>query len=270
MIIFVNGRNEIKDVNITKDKTLTPYEIAESDINPFANWSVAKICCYRVGLTPETETEVVGTEEITYTDLEGNEVTETREITETKETGKYFVSMMTPYVNSLIIEHLDRLGVYEEETKGIVNVVIGTDTEEMKAAEQSRKALQMYAQTLSDEDAMEISTIYPKYEVGKAYKEKEMLTYGLNSVGDPQLYRVVQAHTSQEDWKPDTTPTLYTPIGLDEEGYPIWARPTGAHDAYNTGDIVDYNGTLYKSLMDGNIYAPDEYPAGWEVYEERK
>ena len=34
------------------------------------------------------------------------------------------------------------------------------------------------------------------------------------------------------------------------------------------GDIVDYNGTLYKSLIDGNVYSPDKYPAGWEIYEE--
>ena len=136
----------------------------------------------------------------------------------------------------------------------------------LQAAEQLRRALQMFAQTLTDEEAMEISTVYPAYEIGKAYAVNEMLTCGVNKVGDPQLYRVVQAHTSQEDWKPDTTPALYTPIGLTEEGYPVWSQPTGAHDAYNIGDIVDYNGTLYKSLIDGNVYSPEEYPAGWEVY----
>lgn len=134
----------------------------------------------------------------------------------------------------------------------------------LQAAEQFRKAMQFYVQTLTDEEAMQIATVYPKYEVGKAYVADEMLTYGTNNVGDPQLYRVVQAHTSQADWKPDTTPSLYTPIGLNESGFPIWSKPTGAHDAYNTGDIVDYKGTLYKSLIDGNVYAPDEYPAGWE------
>ena len=136
----------------------------------------------------------------------------------------------------------------------------------LQAAEQFRKALQMYAQTLTDEQAMEIATVYPDYEVGRAYKADELLTYGVNDVGDPQLYRVVQAHTSQEDWAPDATPALYTPIGLTEEGYPVWSQPTGAHDAYNAGDIVDYNGTLYKSTIDGNVYSPEEYPQGWEVY----
>lgn len=138
----------------------------------------------------------------------------------------------------------------------------------LQAAEQLRRALQMFAQTLTDEEAMEIATVYPAYEIGKAYAVNEMLTYGVNEVGDPQLYRVVQAHTSQADWTPDATPALYTPIGLTEEGYPIWSQPTGAHDAYNIGDIVDYNGTLYKSLIDGNTYSPEAYPAGWELYTE--
>lgn len=138
----------------------------------------------------------------------------------------------------------------------------------LQYAEQMRKALQIFAQTLTDDDAMSVATVYPEYVVGKAYKADEMFVYGTNAVGDPQLYRVVQAHTSQADWTPNTTASLYTPIGLNEKGYTIWSQPTGAHDAYNTGDIVDYNGTLYKSLVDGNVYAPDAYPTGWEVYTE--
>ena len=134
----------------------------------------------------------------------------------------------------------------------------------LQVAEQFRKAMQIFAQTLTDEQAMEIATVYPAYEVGRAYTTDEMLTYGINDVGDPQLYRVAQAHTSQEDWKPDSTPALYTAIGLSEESYPVWSQPTGAHDAYGIGDIVDYNGTLYRSTIDGNVWSPEAYPAGWE------
>lgn len=138
----------------------------------------------------------------------------------------------------------------------------------LQVFEQFGKALQMFCQSLSDEQAMEVATVYPAYKVGKAYKTGEMFTYGVNEVGDPQLYRVVQDHTSQADWTPDVTASLYTPIGLNAEGYPVWSQPTGSHDAYNIGDIVDYNGTLYKSLIDGNVYSPDAYPQGWEVYSE--
>lgn len=126
----------------------------------------------------------------------------------------------------------------------------------------------MYAATLTDKQALEIASVYPRWEVGKAYSVGDIISYGENSLGDPQLYKVVQAHMSQEDWIPGQgTDSLYDAFGLDESGYPIWSQPTGAHDAYNTGDIVNYNGTLYKSTMDGNVWAPDAYPQGWEKVE---
>lgn len=136
----------------------------------------------------------------------------------------------------------------------------------LQAAEQLRKALQMFAQTLTDDEAMEIATVYPAWAVDTAYKANEMVTYGENEVGDPQLYRCVQAHTSQSDWTPDKTPALWTAIGLAPDDVPIWSQPTGAHDAYNKGDRVHYPGAddpIYESLIDGNIWSPDAYPAGW-------
>lgn len=138
--------------------------------------------------------------------------------------------------------------------------------DKLQIAEQFRRALQMFAASLDDEKAMEVATIYDAWEFDKTYAVGDFFTYGTNAVGDPQLYKVNQAHTSQADWLPDVTPALYTAIGLDDNGYPIWSQPTGAHDAYNTGDIVDYNGTLYESLIDGNTYSPEAYPAGWKVY----
>ena len=129
-----------------------------------------------------------------------------------------------------------------------------------------REAMDVAGATLTDELALECVRLYRSWEIGKAYAVGDFLTYGVNGVGDPQLYKVVQNHTSQADWTPDKTPALYDAIGLDDSGYPIWSQPTGAHDAYNKGDIVNYNGTLYESLIDGNVYAPDAYPAGWAVY----
>lgn len=135
----------------------------------------------------------------------------------------------------------------------------------LQAAEQLRKALQMFAASLTDEQAMEVVAVYDPWMAGKTYAVGTFLTYGVNGVGDPQLYKVAQAHMAQADWKPDTTPALYTAVGLDDSGYPVWSQPTGAHDAYNKGDIVNYNGSLYRSTIDGNIWSPDAYSAGWEV-----
>lgn len=138
----------------------------------------------------------------------------------------------------------------------------------LQAAEQLRRALQMFSATLTEEQALEIATVYPVWEANHAYQVGDIISYGTNSAGDPQLYKVVQAHTSQDNWRPGAgTESLYDAFGLDDGGYPIWSQPSGAHDAYNQGDVVNYNGTLYQSTINGNVWSPDVYPAGWTVYE---
>lgn len=138
----------------------------------------------------------------------------------------------------------------------------------LQKLEQFRRAVQKFAQTLTDDEALEIASVYPKYKIGVAYNVGDFFTYGVNGVGDPQLYKVVQAFTSQSDWIPGQILSLCIPIGLTDEGYTKWSQPTGAHDAYNTGDIVDYNGTLYVALRDGVAHSPEVSPTDWAVYEE--
>lgn len=50
--------------------------------------------------------------------------------------------------------------------------------------------------------------------------------------------------------------------------YPEYIQPTGAHDAYHVGDKITYNGKKYVCKMDGCVWNPDTYPAGWEEVEE--
>ena len=139
-----------------------------------------------------------------------------------------------------------------------------------KSMAELRRALQLFAATLYDkeETAVEIASLYPVWAADKQYKANDIVQYGTNSVGDPQLYLVLQAHKSQSDWLPDATASLYKKMGISESGYPIWTQPLGAIDAYNIGDIVSYNGKLYKSIINANVWAPDVYPAGWEEYTE--
>lgn len=139
-----------------------------------------------------------------------------------------------------------------------------------KSMAELRRALQLFAATLYDkeETAVEIASLYPVWAADKQYKANDIVQYGTNSVGDPQLYLVLQAHKSQSDWLPDATASLYKKMGISESGYPIWTQPLCAVDAYNLGDIVSYNGKLYKSIINANVWAPDAYPAGWEEYTE--
>ena len=141
-----------------------------------------------------------------------------------------------------------------------------------QAALEMRKALQLFVGTLDVETQLdkmlEIPSVFPDYAVGVSYKTKDVFSRGVNSVGDPQLWQVLQDHTSQEQYPPDTAVSLYKKIGVTEEGYPEWTQPLGATDAYSKGDIVSYKGTLYRSTIDGNVWSPESYPAGWEKYTE--
>lgn len=49
--------------------------------------------------------------------------------------------------------------------------------------------------------------------------------------------------------------------------WPEFVRPTGAHDAYAKGAKITYRGKHYVSLIDGNVWPPDEYPQGWRLQE---
>lgn len=128
-------------------------------------------------------------------------------------------------------------------------------------AYQLRSMIEKASVSLSDNDALEAVELFKKWKADTAYSVDERVRYA------GKLYRVVQAHTSQLDWTPDITPALFTKI--EPPGViPVWRQPTGAQDAYNTGDKVYYpdaDGAVYESTIDGNVWSPEAYPAGWRA-----
>ncbi len=125
-------------------------------------------------------------------------------------------------------------------------------------ARRLRQYIEKAALSLPDEDALEAVELFPSWAADTAYEAAVRVRYG------EKLYRCEQAHTSQADWTPPDTPALWTEVAKPGE-IPVWKQPTGAQDAYMTGDKVHYPTTddaVYVSTMDYNVYAPDVY--GWE------
>ena len=91
-------------------------------------------------------------------------------------------------------------------------------------------------------------------------------TTGLVNNADATETTVAAGASGKTNWE-DKTP-LEILADVNTALTTTWAQASGAHDAYQAGDIVNYNGTLYQSLIDGNVWSPDVYPAGWEVYGE--
>lgn len=90
------------------------------------------------------------------------------------------------------------------------------------------------------------------------------ISYAANTICqyNERLYRCLQAHTSQEDWKPESAPSLWKEIGNLNAEYPEWSQPIGAVDVYAMDDKVSYNGKHWISLCDNNVWEPGIY--GWE------
>lgn len=111
---------------------------------------------------------------------------------------------------------------------------------------------------LSDEVALLMPDAYPAWTgAGKEYKKDTRVTY--NGV----LYKVLQDHTSQETWTPEAAPSLFAKVLTAEGEILDWQQP-GSTNPYMKGDKVKYNGKVYESLIDNNVWKPDEYPAGWK------
>lgn len=112
----------------------------------------------------------------------------------------------------------------------------------------------------TDEQAFVMRYLYPEWS-GKivSYKKNDRFIY------KDKFYKVLQDHTSQADWTPDTASSLYVEIADPAEEWPEFRQPTGAHDAYSKGDKVTFEGKRYKSLINANAYSPTDYPQGWEL-----
>lgn len=111
--------------------------------------------------------------------------------------------------------------------------------------------------SVTEQQLSDLATIYPQWQINKYYEANEVF------VKDSTLFRVIQAHTSQADWLPETAESLYTAYRAPGE-ITEWVQPTGAYDAYQAGEKVLYNGKTYESLIDNNTWSPDAYPAGWK------
>lgn len=120
-------------------------------------------------------------------------------------------------------------------------------------AKQLRALIEALSASLSDETALTGVELFPPWSVGKAYATGDRVQY------EGTLYKCVQGHTSQADWTPPVTPSLWTAVSIDE--YPAWVQPTGAHDAYSKGDKVTHSGKRWTSDVDNNTWEPGVY--GW-------
>ena len=105
-------------------------------------------------------------------------------------------------------------------------------------------------ESATDEQALNSIALYPEWRADVSYTVGQRVLY--NSV----LYKVLQAHTSQADWTPDVSHSLFAQILIpDENVIPEWVQPDSTNP-YMKGDKVTHNGITYESLIDNNVWEP--------------
>ena len=128
----------------------------------------------------------------------------------------------------------------------------------LELAYKLRPYIEKAAQSLDDSSALEAPNLFPKWKEGETY------TAGIRVRYNEVLYSVLMDHTSQADWTPVAAPSLFAKVLIpDENVIPEWEQPDSTN-GYMTGDKVTYNGKVYVSLIDNNVWSPEAYPAGWQ------
>ena len=129
----------------------------------------------------------------------------------------------------------------------------------MEEARAMRASISGLAEGASDEKLIDNKAAFPFWNPnGVDYAAGDIVQ------DDEKLYRVVQAHRSQPDWKPSLVPALFTEISVEE--FPEWRQPTGAQDAYSKGAKCTHNDKHWISDYDNNVWEPGVY--GWSEVSE--
>lgn len=122
-------------------------------------------------------------------------------------------------------------------------------------AEAILAALVTLRESETDERALSVPVLYPAWRSGVDYAVGTRVRY------NGTLYRVLQAHSSQESWTPEAAPSLFARVLIpDPDTVPDWVQPDSTN-AYSKGDRVRHNGKTWTSDIDGNIWEPGQY--GW-------
>lgn len=150
----------------------------------------------------------------------------------------------------------------EDDTTITVNYVVTAKplTKEEQLENQRKLALTFFAETLSDAQALQVPMLFDEFDGnGVAYEVGKRIMF------EGVLYKVLQAHTSQADWTPVAAPSLFAKVINEtiDGSIPEFEQPDSTNP-YMKGDRVMFNGKVYESLIDNNVYSPEAYPAGWK------
>ena len=98
-----------------------------------------------------------------------------------------------------------------------------------------------------DQTAARNVVAFPAWAAGIAVKAGDRLKDG------GKLYKVRSDHTTQADWKPESTPALYEPIDIEHGGTVSDPIPAAAGMTYYYNKYYSENGVLYRCIREDAV-----------------
>lgn len=149
----------------------------------------------------------------------------------------------------------DKIEEVEEKEKSLRNKM----QEVEKKGESLTKVAKVVANSVTDDAvALKIQEFYDEWNVDINVTVGQYIRY------EDVLYKVLTAHTTQANWIPSNTPSLFAKVLVDPTGTTVleWEQPDSTNP-YMKGDKVTFNGKTYVSTIDNNVWQPEVY--GWEI-----
>ena len=124
-----------------------------------------------------------------------------------------------------------------------------------------RERIEEASQTLPDDLAQFSVALYPHWNEEAHYDVNYRVQY--NEV----VYKCLQEHDAQATWNPEDAPSLWAKVLVPSpDVIPDWEQPDSTNP-YMIGDKVRFNGHVYESVIDNNVWSPEALPSGWRLIE---
>ena len=128
----------------------------------------------------------------------------------------------------------------------------------LERARQLRAMIEAAAGNLTDADASTAAELFPRLK-----QDGSLVSAGTRINWGGKVKRAAVDLWDRTENNPENAPTLWEDIGY-RDGIRIIPETITAGTAFAKDELGWWGDTLYKSLLDANVWTPEQHTSGWE------
>lgn len=161
--------------------------------------------------------------------------------------------------------------VSDQVDVALEKVTISLEKVEKATRDMEKMSTFILKSDISDSDYQKMIEIYDEWSPDFDYEKGKVVRWS------NRAWEVIQPHASQLDWEPQNTPALFKVVTPKRTTDPNTGEeveviedfsPRDGSNGYPKGKKVRFEGNIYESKVDSNVYSPSEYAQNWELIAE--